>query len=213
MIPVKFKECREFIESILPKPSDRRHSNTQLLLEYTVESNKEDYLHDYIKYLIEKNVFILLITQEGNSTFYTKTLSDFHLMTIELTVMDSSLQKSYEFKKFGQIPLNESKILFAMNNVLQEFEQSANRHLLIIFDSLTDLILWLDFNIAYKFMRKCVSNLRRFERVSSIFMINKKSHSAEVLAAFETLFDGILVSEGIDECNMKGILKYRYIIQ
>jgi len=211
VIPVKFQEFREFIESILPTPSKKYHTNTQLLLEFTSESNKEDFLAEYIRYLVkDKGVYILLITQEGNSAFYLKGLSDFRIMSIELTVMDSSLHSNFEFEKFGQIPLNESKILFALNNVIKEFD--GNRHLLILFDSLTDLILWRDFNTTYKFMRKCVSNLRRHLKVSSIFMINKESHSSEILASFETLFDGIIVSEGFNECSLKGTVKYRYII-
>ncbi|NVM52064.1 MAG: hypothetical protein HWN66_00080 [Candidatus Helarchaeota archaeon] len=198
------------MESILPDPSTRLQHNTQLLLEFTIESNKEEFLSEYINYLIKKNIFILVITQEGNSSFYFKNLSDYHIMCIELTVLDSSIA-NFEFKKFGQIPLNENKILFAINNVLNEFK--GKKHLLIIFDSLTDLILWHDFNVAYKFMRKCASNLRRNERISSIFLINKTSHSLQELAAFETLFDGIIVSEGVNECKLKGTVKYRHTIQ
>ena len=178
-------------------------------MEFTIESNKEEFLGNYIKYLIEKNVFILLITQEGNSSFYIKDISDFHLMTIELTVLDESIA-NYEFKKFGQIPMNVNKILFAINNVLDELE--GKKYLLVIFDSLTDLILWHDFNMTYKFMRKCASKLRRGPRVSSIFLINKASHSAQVLSSFETLFDGVIVSKAENECELKGPVKYRYII-
>lgn len=208
MISIKFKNCNEFFESVLPKPKGP-HSNTQLLLEYTVESNKEEFLAEYINFLIDKDVFILLLTQEGNSTFYTKDLLDFHLMPIELSVQDSTIA-NYEFKKFGQIPMNENKILFAINNVVNELE--GKKYLLIIFDSLTDLILWHDFNLAYKFMRKCISTLRRNPQVSSIFQINKNSHSQQELSAFETLFDGILLSNGVNECELKGTLKHRYVI-
>lgn len=208
MISIKFTKCYEFFESVLPKPTNP-HTNTQLLMEFTVESNKEEFLGSYIQDLIKKDVYILLITQEGNSTFYTKDISDFHLMTIELSVLDSTVL-NYEFKKFGAIPMNENKILFAINNVVNELE--GKKYLLIIFDSLTDLILWHDFNIAYKFMRKSVSSLRRNPRVSSIFQINKNSHSTQEISAFESLFDGIFVSEGENECRLKGTLKYRYMI-
>ena len=208
MISVKFEKCQEFFESVLPKPTGL-HTNTQLLLEFTVESNKEEFLGEYIKDLIARDVFVLLLTQEGNSTFYTHELSDYHLMPIELSVLDTAIS-NYEFKKFGQIPMNENKILFAINNVVNELE--GKKFLLIIFDSLTDLILWHDFNIAYKFMRKGVSTLRRNPRVSSIFQINRNSHSAPELSEMETLFDGIFLSEGENECSLKGPIKYRYLI-
>jgi len=207
---VKFTCLDEFVKSVLPDPArNTHHNNVQLLLEFSVESNKEDFLGEYIKNATDQDVYTLLITSEGNSSFYLKDFADFHIMTVELTVSDSAIS-NFKFKKFGQIPLNENKILFSINNVLQEL--AGNKRLLIIFDSLSELILWLDFNTTYKFMRKCISNLRRVENVFSFFLINKNSHSPEVLSAFETLFDGIIVSQAKNECDLKGEIKFRYII-
>ncbi len=182
------------------------YNNTQLLLEFTVESNKEAFLGEYISSLISHDVYTLLITPEGNSSFYLEKPSNFHVMVIELTVSDSALS-NFQFEKFGQIPLNVNKILFSINNIVNEF--AGERWLFIAFDSLSELILWQDFTTTYKFMRKCVSNLRRVKKVSSCFMINKHTHSLEILSAFENLFDGVIVSEGSNECNVKGPIRYR----
>ena len=125
-------------------------------------------------------------------------------------IAPSDIVANYEFKKFGQIPMNENKILFSINNVIEEL--GGEKQLLLVFDSLTDIILWLEFNTAYKFMRKAISKLRRAEQVSSIFLINKKSHSDQVLSSFESLFDGVLESTAKNTCTVKGIIKFRYII-
>ena len=210
MISVKFDCFDGFIKKILPDPKTKHYNNTQLLLEYTIESNKEKFLGEYIiKTLIEKDVYTLLITQEGNSSFYIEDPTDVHILVTELTVSDAGL-KNYEFKKFGQIPLNENKILFTINNVINEF--AGKNWLFIVFDSLSELILWLDFNTTYKFMRKCISNLRRVKQVSSCFLINKPSHSPQILSSFENLFDGVIVSKAENDCDVKGTIKYRYII-
>ncbi len=208
MISVKFNSFNEFISSILPKPTKKYYTNTQLLLEFTIDSNKEDFLGEYIRYLTQKDIYTFLITQEGNSSFYLKDFSDFHVICVELTVQESAVT-NYEFKKFGQIPFNVSKILFSINSVLNEL--GREKTVLIIFDSLTDIILWLDFNTAYKFMRKAVSYLRSSYNVSSLFLINLKSHSEQILSAFESLFDGVLISDDINECRVKGTIKHRYL--
>ncbi len=209
MISVQFKSFNEFTEAILPSPSANYSNNTQLLMEFTLESNKEEFLGEYIKYLIKKDVYTLLFTQEGNASFYLKDFSDSHIITIELTVLESP-SSNYEFKKFGQIPMNENKILYVINNVLREF--GGKKPNLVVFDSISDIILWYDFTTAYKFVRKCVSNLRRTENTHSIFLISKTSHSEKELSAHENLFDGILVSEGKNECSVRGGIKYRYIL-
>ncbi|MFX1296861.1 MAG: hypothetical protein ACFFD2_18640 [Promethearchaeota archaeon] len=204
MVLIKFTCYDEFIKTTLPDKST--NNNTQLLLEFTAESNKEAFLGEYIKYLTTQNVYTLLITPEGNSSFYLQNLSDYRIITIELSVSDSA-RSNFHFEKFGQIPLNENKILFSINNILNEF--AGKRWLYIVFDSLSELILWLNFNTTYKFMRKCISNLRRVKKVSSCFLINKSSHLPEILSAFENLFDGILVSDAQNDCKVKGIIKYR----
>ena len=208
MVYIKFTCYDEFIKSTLP--NKKKYNNTQLLLEFTAESNKEEYLGEYITYLTSQDVYTLLITSEGNSTYYVKPDKepDFHVINIELTVSDAAIS-NFAFGKFGQIPLNENKILFSINNVIQEF--AGKRWLYIIFDSLSELILWHDFTTAYKFMRSCVSNLRRARKVSSCFLINKNSHSKEILSSFENLFDGILVSDARNECDVKGTIKYRIL--
>jgi hypothetical protein len=148
------------------------------------------------------------MTQEGNSSFYSQDITDFHLMTIELTVADSVVT-TYEFKKFGQIPLNEHKILYTITNVQQELKET--NPLLILFDSLSDMVLWLDFNVTYKLLRKCMSSLRRRKNTSSIFLINKTSHNPEIISSFETLFDVVIVSDALNEARMLGIPKYRQV--
>ena len=195
------------MKSILPESSALFYTNSHLLMEFTVESNKERFLGNYIEELAKNDVYILLITQEGNSSYYLQNFSDFHIIVIELTVLESS-SSNFEFQKFGQIPMNENKILFSINNVLHELKDKT---VLIIFDSISDIILWLDFNVAYKFMRKAISNLRRDKTVSSFFLINKRSHSEQILAAFESLFDGVIVTDAVNECQAKGVIKYRYI--
>jgi len=209
VISIKFKNFDECMKSILPSPATLFHTTSHLLIEYTVNSNKEVFLGEYIQFLIQKDIFVLLITQEGNSSYYIKDFSEPRIISVELTVLDSAVA-NYEFKKFGQIPMNENKILFSITNVIQEL--GAEKQIFIIFDSLTDLILWLDFNVAYKLMRKAISKLRRAENVSSLFLINKTTHSRQVLSSFESLFDGILESDAINTCNVKGVIKYRYII-
>ncbi len=205
MISVKITNFNEFLTSILPKTP---YKNTQLLVECTVESNKEAFLGEYLNYLMKNNVYVLLMTQEGNSSFYSQDITDFHLMTIELTVADSVVT-TYEFKKFGQIPLNEHKILYTITNVQQELKET--NPLLILFDSLSDMVLWLDFNVTYKLLRKCMSSLRRRKNTSSIFLINKTSHNPEIISSFETLFDVVIVSDALNEARMLGIPKYRQV--
>ena len=183
------------------------YKNTQVLLEFTVESNKETFLGEYLKYLIDNKVYILLMTQEGNSTFYSQDITDFHLMTIELTVSDSAVT-TYEFKKFGQIPLNENKVLYTISNVQQELKE--NNPLFILFDSLSDMVLWLDFNVTYKLIRKCMSSLRRRKNTSSLFLINKTSHSPEIISSFETLFDVVILSDAVNEARLLGVPKLRH---
>jgi hypothetical protein len=205
VISVKITDFNEFLTSILPKT---QYKNTQILLECTVESNKEAFLGEYLNYLMKNNVYVLLMTQEGNSSFYSQDITDFHLMTIELTVADSVVT-TYEFKKFGQIPLNEHKILYTITNVQQELKET--NPLLILFDSLSDMVLWLDFNVTYKLLRKCMSSLRRRKNTSSIFLINKTSHNPEIISSFETLFDVVIVSDALNEARMLGIPKYRQV--
>lgn len=207
MIFVKIANFNEFITSILPQT---KYKNTQLLLEFTVESNKEIFLGDYLKFLVDHEVYVLLITQEGNSSFYAKDITDFHLMTIELTVADSAVT-TYEFKKFGQIPLNENKILYTIANIQQELKE--NQPLFILFDSLTDLVLWLDStqtNVTYKLIRKCMSTLRRRANTSSLFLINKTSHNHEIISSFETLFDAVILSDAFNEVRLLGGPKVRH---
>jgi len=206
VIPVKIATFNEFLTSNLPQP---QYKNTQVLLEFTVESNKEVFLGDYVNYLIENKVYVLLMTQEGNSSFYAKEITDFHLMTIELTVSDSAVT-TYEFKKFGQIPLNENKILYTIANVQQELKE--NQPLFILFDSLSDLVLWLDFTVTYKLIRKCMSTLRRRKNTSSLFLINKTSHNSEIISSFETLFDVVILSDAVNEARMLGVPKSRHLI-
>lgn len=183
------------------------YKNNQLLLEFTVESNKETFLGNYLKFLIDSKTYVLLMTQEGNSSFYSSDITDFHLMTIELTVSDSAVT-TYEFQKFGQIPLNEHKILYTISNVQQELKEE--NPLFILFDSLSDLMLWADFNITYKLIRKCMSTLRRRKNTSSLFLISKTSHSPEIISSFETLFDAVILSDAVNEVRMLGVPKYRH---
>ena len=213
---IKFINFIEFIDSILADPFD---INSHLLLEFTIESNKEEFIGDYIKFLIKKNINILLFTQEGNSSFYLKDSSDNNIITVELTVLDSispesqfkKLKTTNKFKRFSKIPLNKNKILYILKKILREI--GGKRPILIIFDSLSDILLWFDFKIAYKFMRECISVLRQIKNLVSIFLINKNSHSSQTMSAFESLFDGILISDAINECKVKGVIKNRTTIK
>ena len=204
MISVKITNFNEFLDSVLPQTP---YKNNQLLLEFTVESNKETFLGNYLKFLIDSKTYVLLLTQEGNSSFYSSDITDFHLMTIELTVSDSAVT-TYEFKKFGQIPLNEHKVLYTISNVQQELKEENS--LFILFDSLSDLMLWLDFNVTYKLIRKCMSTLRRRKNTSSLFLISKTSHSPEIISSFETLFDAVILSDAVNEARMLGVPKSRH---
>lgn len=59
------------------------------MLGFKVESNKEEFLREYIKNLVEEDVFVLLITQEGNSSFYLENFTDNRIITYEILVSDS----------------------------------------------------------------------------------------------------------------------------
>ena len=210
MISVKITNFKEFLATVFPKSADTPYTNTQLLFEFTIQSNKEEFLGEYLRNLLENNVYVLLITQEGNSSFYAQEVTDYHLMTTELTVSDSAIA-TYEFKKFGQIPLNENKILYTVNNILQELEE--NNPLFILFDSLSDIILWLEFNVTYRLLRKCMSTLRKRKNTSSLFLINKTSHSQEIISSFENLFDAVLLSDDLNEARLLGAPKYRQLAE
>ena len=210
MISVKITNFKEFLATVFPKSADTPYTNTQLLFEFTIQSNKEEFLGEYLRNLLENNVYVLLITQEGNSSFYAQEITDYHLMTTELTVSDSAIA-TYEFKKFGQIPLNENKILYTVNNILQELEE--NNPLFILFDSLSDIILWLEFNVTYRLLRKCMSTLRKRKNTSSLFLFNKTSHSQEIISSFENLFDAVLLSDDLNEARLLGAPKYRQLAE
>jgi hypothetical protein len=106
--------------------------------------------------------------------------------------------------------LNENKVLYTISNVQQELKE--NQLLFILFDSLSDMVLWLDFSVTYKLIRKCMSTLRRRKNTSSLFLINKSSHNSEIISAFETLFDVVILSDAINEVRMLGVPKSRHLI-
>jgi len=98
--------------------------------------------------------------------------------------------------------VSENQIALAADNsplVLDSLREIISRHadqnMLLIFDSISELIMSLGFEKAYKFML-CATEMISSKSATALFLINGSAHQAQEASRVRGLFQNILIYEG-----------------
>jgi len=83
---------------------------------------------------------------------------------------------------------NPALILDALSKVLEEY---THRNIFLVFDKLSELIVLMGFDKAYKFLLYVLDMLPP-ERTTALFILNKSAHEPQVVSRIRGLFQNLL---------------------
>lgn len=102
-----------------------------------------------------------------------------------------------------------ASLSFAIKDVLK---QNAGRRIRIVIDALSSLLMLNQAETIYKFLTQLLADVKQYEAVL-LATVEEGMHKAEVLAAMQQLFDGVvelrLYEEGLRVLPLLRIRKMR----
>lgn len=170
----------------------RKILNSRILYEFDPDSGPVSTVRNFVMECLANGEKCYVFTRYGSNIH--KSLKE--LKGIDFFLLSPTISRIIELGKNEKLVSadNLSQIL-GIFSMIGEGERSA-----IVFDNLTDMILLTSFEHAYKLVRHSLDILAR-SGCSLMFLLNKEVHDRNTIAAFEPLFDLVLVAK-------KGIIKH-----
>ena len=171
--------------------------NEQNIITFQSNEIKKEFLLKLIKFHLNSSNVILLINPKGRSR---RIIDDIEwdgkknlLKIFEYSVnLDSFEVSNYNGHEINNNSIDLS-ILYEIISVGSESAGKGETKLVIIFDSLSELLNWFDFNKTYRFTKKVIEKLKDYpSRISSYFLINPASHDKKENSSMEILFDNVV---------------------
>lgn len=175
---------------------DQIKSQDQILIEYQNISNKFDFEEKLLSDFLSSNIIILVFLPKGRSKKLIKKLENKENAKLMQFFEYSTTNNSVEKVKFNNINITllsiDLSILLESIAITMEESKKRNENLLIIFDSITELINWYDFNKTYRFIKKLIDRFNENQSITSVFFINENSHEEKVKSSLRIIFDKVL---------------------
>jgi hypothetical protein len=161
---------------------------TRSLLEVDPSSNYEDVVKEFSVEQISHGALVFVFTSRGSPVFHS--LSDrvgvrFYIMTSKV-----SYPKPTDLPNEVLVPQNDQAVLLDLidKTVASTAESKAS----VIFDSISDLILYLGFEGCYKFIKQA-NEILSSPKVSGLFLLTSGAHEDKMLSLIRSLFPNHLL--------------------
>ncbi|NHI90990.1 MAG: hypothetical protein EAX96_00720 [Candidatus Lokiarchaeota archaeon] len=168
----------------------------QTLIEYSNINNKINIQKKIISDFLTLDKLILLFSPKGQSEKLIKKIEEEKSIKLikyfEYSTTDQTIKKVKANGADVTILSIDLSILFESITISMEETLKRNEFLLIIFDSLTELINWHGFTKTYKFLKRLLDKFNEKEGITSIFILNEKSHDEKIKYSLRVIFDNIL---------------------
>jgi hypothetical protein len=161
---------------------------TRSLLEVDPSSNYEDVVKDFSIEQIPHGALVFVFTSRGSPVFnslYDRVGVRFYVMTSKV-----SYPKPTELQNEVLVPQNDQAVLLDLidKTVVSTAEGKAS----VIFDSISDLILYLGFEGSYKFIKQA-NEILSLPKVSGLFLLTSGAHEDKILSLIRSLFPNHLL--------------------
>jgi len=164
-----------------PSFSTGENIGESMLVEYDPAAKKEEVLKDIADFMISEGKDIIIVSTQPSVAHYNES----YKATMGVRIIDLPHQSGVP--KENEIPMTNLEYFSEI------FEEVGGRHVLI-FDSLSNLILHIGVAQAYRFVSETLSKLSNKGSTLIVF-INKIGHDQMDISNFENLFMNIAVVE------------------
>jgi hypothetical protein len=157
-----------------------------VLFKFDPDKHYERVVNDF---LIENLAYgrLCCIFTRRNSRIHRISMNKRDVSIFLLSPITSKIQKTSEAETV--LPVTD---LSGILGIVQEKSSEGKNPIAIIFDSLSDIVLMVGFEAAYKFTRHLIDMISML-KIPALFLINEKAHRKEVVSAFEGLFEVLYV--------------------
>jgi hypothetical protein len=169
----------------------------KILLEFDPVSDYEGVVENVVKEALAHLEPVYVFTRHASGVYESLGRQ----RSVRVVLMSASASASK--------PVSENQIVLPADNtplVLDSLREIVGRHgdqnVLLIFDNVSELIMCVGFEKAYKFLL-CAVEMVSSRPVTALFLINKSAHGGQEISRLRGLFHNILVYEG----NALGVIK------
>ncbi len=182
------KTARRFSEIMGFQPNQM--FGRSFLLEFDPSSDYEKVILSLVSESKDLGMVPIIFTRKSSGIYANipdKRRIQFVILTPDISV---PMRGSHENETL--LPIRDISLIL---NAVNEFTKHHPERTLIIFDSLSDLILSLDFPKTYAFTRYALENLES-RKATAIFLLNPKAHDERIVSSIRSLFKDQLFYNG-----------------
>jgi hypothetical protein len=161
----------------------------KLLLEFDPISDYERIVEDFAKEALAHLEPVYIFTRRVSGV--RESLAQQRSIRFVLMTSSESTSKSISENEIVLPADNTPLILDMVRRILTEH---AEEYLFLIFDNLSELIMYVGFEKAYKFLL-CVIEMLSSKKTTALFLLNKTAHEPHVASQIKGLFHNLLAYE------------------
>jgi len=161
----------------------------RLLLEFDPTSDYESVVEDFAKEALANLEPLYVFTRSVSSV--RESLAGQRSIRFVLLSASAAISKSISGNEII-LPADDTPlILDSLREILRRYD---DENVFLVFDNLSELIMCVGFDKAYKFFM-CVVEMVSSKRTTALFLLNKSAHEPQMTSQIRGLFNNILVYE------------------
>jgi len=161
----------------------------RVLLEFDPASDYESVVDDFAKEALANLEPLYVLTRSISSV--RDSLAEQRSVRFVLLSASASISKSISPNEIVLPADNTPLILDSLREILRRYN---DENVFLVFDNLSELIMCVGFDKAYKFLMYVVEMVSS-KRATALFLLNKSAHEPQMASQMRGLFNNIIVYE------------------
>jgi hypothetical protein len=161
----------------------------KILLEFDPTSDYERIVENVAKEALAHLEPVYVFTRHASGIYDSLARQ----RSVRIVLMSASASTSRPVSE-NQIVLPADNTPLALDSLRGILSRHANENVLLVFDNISELVMGVGFDKAYKFLL-CAVEMSSSEPATTLFLINKSAHEAQESSCVRGLFQNILTYE------------------
>ncbi len=162
----------------------------RILLEFDPTSDYEQIVENIAKEALAHLEPVFVFTRHASGVYEPLARQ----RSVKILLMSASASTSKPISD-NQIILPADNTPLVLDSLRELTSRTENENLLLIFDNISELIMCVGFDKAYKFLL-CAMEMLSSKPAIALFLINKSAHGPQETSRVRGLFQNILLYEG-----------------
>ncbi len=165
-------------------------SGKKALLEVDPSSNFEETIRDICNECIEAKRTVFVFTPKASRLYNAVA----QLTQVRLYTMSSDATYTKPTERVNEVQIPKYDIAILLDTLDRTVETTPGQEIVVLFDSISDMILSTDFDHCYKFLKQA-NEIDIEPRVTALFILLEGVHKENTVKVVKSLFQNHFIVE------------------